>query len=92
MAMAPLRFATGLHLTLVLSFLHLTTSSFAPVFYGLKLPSGNTSVNHISTLTTILQVPSLPVSQGIVIWPGMGTEENYLVQSIIANGAGALKQ
>ena len=79
-------------LTIIYLLFQAALSSFAPVFYGLRLPPGNTTLNHISIFSTVLEVPHLPATQGILLWPGMGTEENYLVQSILSNDAGALRQ
>lgn len=57
-----------------------------------QVAESNASSSYITHVGTTLKVPSVPSQQGLLLWPGLYTEENWLVQSIIGNEADYLEE
>lgn len=58
-------------------------ADFGPAAW--EVVEANSSSSYITNVRTTMRVPSLPAQQGLLYWPGLYTEEGWLVQSIISN-------
>ena len=58
----------------------IANAGFAPASW--KIREAMNSTSYVTRLCTTMKVPPVPSQKGVLLWPGMYTEEDWLVQSV----------
>ena len=78
------------YLVLIMCLVQQITAGFGPAAW--QLAESNSSNSYITNVRTTMKIPSLPSQQGLLYWPGLYTEDGWLVQSIIGNEVDYLEE